>query len=177
MHTYQPAANAYEGLSRHMTTATLPLPLIARTQSATACGWAGELWRLHSSGRAHRATRRGGGLGAAAPPPPASPFGALGRKVSAVDGREPDGTRPETRSRRNATSSGFSEAKETVLDANTCRDGRKGGKEAGRERQSPVKKIKFDKNGPCCCRYFMNSTTFFVYELSAVCTQSTSYVV
>lgn len=38
-----------------------------------------------------------------------------------MDGREPDGTRPETRSRRNTTSPGYSEAKETVVDASTCR--------------------------------------------------------
>lgn len=110
-----------------MTTATLPLPLMARTQSAMAWGWAGELWRLHSSGRAQRATRRGGGFGAAAPPPaPVSAFGVLGRNVSAVDGREPDGTRPDTRSRRNTTSPGYSEAKETVVDASTWRWERRG---------------------------------------------------
>lgn len=37
-----------------------------------------------------------------------------------MDGREPDGTNPATRSRRKETSPGFWEANETVVEASTC---------------------------------------------------------
>lgn len=119
---HQPAANAYDGCSRHITTATLPLPLIDRAQSAIAWGWAGELWRLQTSGRAHRATRRGPAANPPQPPPAAPPLLlplSLGKKVSAVEGLAQTGVRPDTMSRRKAACPGCSEAKETVVDAST----------------------------------------------------------
>lgn len=80
------------------------------------------MWRLQTSGRAHRATRRGP---AADPPPlaaaalPLLPLLSLGKKVSAVEGLAQTGVRPDTISLRKAACPGCSEAKETVVDAST----------------------------------------------------------
>ena len=90
---------------------TLPLPLILRTQSAIAWGCGGELWRLHSSGRAHRATRRGCPLTDGA--------WRQGKKVSAVQGLAPDGTRPEMMSCRRRAWPGSSQASGAVTAART----------------------------------------------------------
>lgn len=56
---------------------------------------------------------------APAPRPVVPSLAVHGRKVSAVHGRDPAGTRPEMMSCRNAAWAGCSEAKETVVDAST----------------------------------------------------------
>lgn len=97
-----------------MTIATSPLPLILRTQSAIAWGWGGELWRLHASGRAQSATRRGWPRSAGDDDAP------QGRKVSAVQGLAPDGSRPAMMSCRNVVWLGSSHAIDDVTDSRTC---------------------------------------------------------
>lgn len=90
-----------------------------RAQSAMACGCGGELCRLHASGSAQRATRLGGVRDPSLPAVVADVAVFPGKKVSAVQGRPPDGAKPVTTSINSASSAGLSAARRAESELST----------------------------------------------------------